>query len=162
VFEALLIEFEHVGELLEEADGEDEQVVEVHRVGVEFLGDVAVADLLDFIDPIVEVVVAVGDDLSSRVEPVFSMRLNIEASTSGLGKRRCLVSMSQSAMTRFESRDFWSSRSRMENERVKPRSSAWRRRMRLPIEWKVPAQSAEVSWGRVRGRARSFRGRPCW
>ena len=91
--------------------------------------------------------------ICSRLAPEFSIRLKMEASTSALGKRRSLVSMSQLATT-LESIDFWSSRSRMENARVNPRSAAWRRRMRLPIEWKVPAHRSEVS------RAMSSRTRP--
>jgi len=78
----------------------------------------------------------------------------MEASTSALGNRRCLVSMSQLATTEL-SKDFWSSRSRIENERLNPRSSAWRRRIRLPIEWKVPAHKSDVSCG-TRSRTRSI------
>ena len=54
--------------------------------------------------------------------------------------------MSQFAMT-AESSDFWSSRSKIENERVNPRSSACRRKIRLPTEWKVPAHKSDVSCG---------------
>ena len=71
MFEAALIEFEQVRGTLEEANGLDEQVIEVHRVGIEFFGDVAIADFFDLVDPIVEMVVAVGDDFLEGGVGVF-------------------------------------------------------------------------------------------
>ena len=35
----------------------------------------------------------------------------------------------------------------IENDAVKPRSSAWRLKILPPIEWNVPAQSADTSCG---------------
>ena len=63
MLETLLLDFEGVRELLEQADCEDEQVVEVHGVGRLLFLDVALADLLDFFGPVVKLVVAGGDDL---------------------------------------------------------------------------------------------------
>ena len=71
VSEAFLIELQHVGVLLEEADGEDEQVVEVHRVGGLLFLDVALADFFDFLGPVVELVVAGGDDFLEGGVGVF-------------------------------------------------------------------------------------------
>ena len=106
---------------------------------------------------------------------VFWARLKMVSRTSAFGKRRFLVSIS-AFLTNSRIIDFWSSVSMIEKLRVKPISSAWRRKMRLQIEWKVPPQSSLVSCGMssftrsnisrdallVKVRSRIFLASTCW
>ena len=77
---------------------------------------------------------------------VLTAMLKMSATTSGLGKRFSLGSIPAAATTVFI-RSSWSSRSMIENPRRNPSTSAWRRRILLPMEWNVPPQSPSVLSG---------------
>ena len=107
-----------------------EQVVKIHGIGRAFAGGVTFGKRGDLRRERVEVTVLLRENFRDGLA-VLTAREKMSASTSALGKRVALTSMSDSPrQALMRSSASW--RSRMVKSRCQPRSSAWVRRVRRP------------------------------
>ena len=114
--EAPLVMFAHVGVVLQQLEPEHEQVVEVHRIRGAFAGGVTLLHVLDLRRERVEVAVFRRRGFRRLALSVLTASEKMSPSTSALGKRVALTSMSASA-TQVLMRCLASSRSRMVKSR---------------------------------------------
>ena len=71
VTEPLAIHLKHIGMLLKQPHGQDQQIIEVHRVRLELALDVCLTNFFQFLDPVVKIGVAIRHDFLQRSLGVF-------------------------------------------------------------------------------------------